>query len=75
MKKENNRAGSIDLLDQVRWWTSGGGWLHKDGHFNFNHYCNVIKQKNERIRYNTLVSGNTEIETETNYNDSSGIRY
>ena len=75
MKKENNRAESIDLLDQVRWWTSGGGWLHKDGHFNFNHYCNVIKQKNERIRYNTLVSGNTEIETETNYNDSSGIRY
>ena len=75
MKKENNRAESIDLLDQVRWWTSGGGWLHKDGHFNFNHYCNVIKQKNERIRYNTLVSGNTEIESETNYNDSSGIRY
>ena len=75
MKKENNRAESIDLLDQVRWWTSGGGWLHKDGHFNFNHYCNVIKQKNERIRYNTLVSGNTEIETETNYNDSSSIRY
>ena len=75
MKKENNRAESIDLLDQVRWWTSGGGWLHKDGHFIFNHYCNVIKQKNERIRYNTLVSGNTEIETETNYNDSSGIRY
>lgn len=75
MKKENNRAESIDLLDQVRWWTSGGGWLHKDGHFNFNHYCNVIKQKNERIRYNTLVSGNTEIETETNYNDSSSIRH
>ena len=75
MKKENNRAESIDLLDQVRWWTSGGGWLHKDGHFNFNHYCNVIKQKNERIRYNTLVSGNTEIETETNYNDSTSIRH
>ena len=75
MKTENNRAESIDLLDQVRWWTSGGGWLHKDGHFNFNHYCNVIKQKNERIRYNTLVSGNTEIETETNYNDSTSIRY
>ena len=75
MKKENNREGSIDLLYQVRWWTSGGGWLHKDGHFNFNHYCNVIKQKNERIRYNTLVSGNTEIETETNYNDSSSIRH
>ena len=75
MKKENNRAESIDLLDQVRWWTSGGGWLHKDGHFNFNHYCNVIKQKNERIRYNTLVSGNTEIETETNNNDSSSIRH
>ena len=75
MKKENNREGNIDLLDQVRWWTSGGGWLHKDGHFNFNHYCNVIKQKNERIRYNTLVSGNTEIETETNNNDSSSIRH
>lgn len=75
MKKANNQEGSIDLLDQVRWWTSGGGWLHKDGHFNFNHYCNVIKQKNERIRYNTLVSGNTEIETETNYNDSTSIRH
>jgi hypothetical protein len=75
MTTERIQDENIDLIDQVRWWTSGGGWLHKDGHFNFNHYCNVIKQKNERIRYNTLDTGNTEIQTQTNHNDSSGIRY
>lgn len=75
MKTERTQEGSIDLIDQVRWWISGGGAIHKNGHFDFNHYCNIIKIKNERIRYNTLVSGNSEIKTQTNYNNSSSLRH
>ncbi len=75
MTTERTQDGTIDLIDQVRWWTSGGGAIHKNGHFDFNHYCNIIKIKNERIRYNTLVSGNSEIKTQTNYNDSTSLRH
>lgn len=75
MTTERTQEGSIDLIDQVRWWTSGGGAIHKNGHFDFNHYCNIIKIKNERIRYNTLVSENTEIQTQTTNNDSSSLRH
>ena len=75
MKTVRTHDGNIDLIDQVRWWTSGGGAIHKNGHFDFNHYCNIIKIKNERIRYNTLVSGNPEIKTQTNHNDSSSLRH
>ncbi len=75
MTTERTQEGNIDLIDQVRWWTSGGGAIHKNGHFDFNHYCNIIKIKNERIRYNTLVSGNPEIQTQTNYNDSTSLRH
>lgn len=75
MTTERTQEGNIDLIDQVRWWTSGGGAIHKNGHFDFNHYCNIIKIKNERIRYNTLVSGNPEIQTQTTNNDSSSLRY
>ncbi len=75
MKTERTQDGSIDLIDQIRWWTSGGGAIHKNGHFDFNHYCNIIKIKNERIRYNTLVSGNTEIQTQTTNNDSTSLRH
>jgi hypothetical protein len=75
MKTERIQEGNIDLIDQIRWWTSGGGYIHKNGHFDFNHYCNIIKIKNERIRYNTLVSGNTEIKTQTTNNDSTSLRH
>jgi hypothetical protein len=75
MTTERTQDGTIDLIDQVRWWVSGGGAIHKNGHFDFNHYCNIIKIKNERIRYNTLVSGNTEIKTQTTNNDSTSLRH
>jgi hypothetical protein len=75
MKTEKIHEGNIDLLDQVRWWVSGGGAIHKNGHFDFNHYCNIIKIKNERIRYNSLDAGNTEIQTQTTNNDSSSLRH
>jgi hypothetical protein len=75
MTTERTQDGTIDLIDQVRWWVSGGGYIHKNGHFDFNHYCNIIKIKNEKIRYNTLLSGNPEIQTQTNNNDSSSLRY
>jgi len=75
MTTEKTQDGTIDLIDQVRWWTSGGGAIHKNGHFDFNHYCNIIKIKNERIRYNPLVSGNPEIQTQTTNNDSSSLRH
>ena len=75
MKTEKIHEGNIDLLDQVRWCVSGGGAIHKNGHFDFNHYCNIIKIKNERIRYNSLDAGNSEIQTQTNYNDSSSLRH
>jgi hypothetical protein len=75
MKTVRTQDGNIDLIDQVRWWTSGGGAIHKNGHFDFNHYCNIIKIKNERIRYNTLVSGNPEIKTQTTNNDSTSLRH
>jgi len=75
MTTERTQEGNIDLLDQVRWWVSGGGAIHKNGHFDFNHYCNIIKIKNERIRYNTLVSGNPEIKTQTTNNNSSSLRH
>jgi len=75
MTTEKTQDGTINLIDQIRWWTSGGGAIHKNGHFDFNHYCNIIKIKNERIRYNTLVSGNPEIQTQTTNNDSSSLRH
>lgn len=60
----NTIEKGIDLPDQVNWWITGEGWLHKDGHFNFNHYCNVIKIKNENLRNNPLLSGNPEVKEE-----------
>ena len=56
----------FNLPDQVRWWLNGEGWVHKNGHFNFNHYCNVVHAKYEKIRNNTLLSGNTELTQKTN---------
>lgn len=63
MKTERTQEDNFELPDQVRWWLSGEGWIHKNGHFNFNHYCNVVHAKYEDIRNNTLLSGNTESET------------
>ena len=75
MKTEKIHEGNIDLLDQVRWWVSGGGAIHKNGHFDFNHYCNIIKIKNEQIRYNSLDAGNSEIKTQTNHDNSTSLRH
>jgi len=66
MKTERTQEDNFDLPDQVRWWLSGEGWIHKDGHFNFNHYCNVVHAKYEDIRNNTLLSGNIDIRQKTN---------
>jgi hypothetical protein len=30
-------------------------WWQKDGHFNMNHYLNVLREKNERL-YNNIQS-------------------
>ena len=46
-------------------------WWSKDGHFNMNHYLNVIREKNERV-YNPLQNQREDLgkEKET----SPGIR-
>ena len=49
-----------NLPVQIKWWLTGEGWLHKNGHFNFNHYCNVVNAKYEKIRNKTLLSATTE---------------
>lgn len=56
---------NFDLPIQVKWWLNGEGWLHKNGHFNFNHYCKVVNAKYEDIRNNTLLSGNANGTKET----------
>jgi hypothetical protein len=28
MTTEKTQDGTIDLIDQIRWWTSGGGYIH-----------------------------------------------
>ena len=55
-----------NLPDQVRWWLTGEGWVHKHGHFNFNHYCNVVNAKYEDIRNNPLLPRNSEGTQKTN---------
>lgn len=40
----------VDLLG----WLNGEGWIHRNGHFNFNHYCNVVHAKYEKIRNKTI---------------------
>lgn len=56
---------NFDLPIQVKWWLNGEGWLHKNGHFNFNHYCKVVNAKYEDIRNNTLLPRNSEGAKET----------
>ena len=49
-----------NLPVQIKWWLNGEGWLHRNGHFNFNLYCHVVNAKYEKIRNKTLLSGTTE---------------
>lgn len=66
MTTERTQDVNFDLPIQVKWWLNGEGWLHKNGHFNFNHYCKVVNAKYEDIRNNTLLSRNANGTQETN---------
>lgn len=46
-------------------------WWQKDGHFNMNHYLNVIREKNERL-YNNIQSQGKDMDNQEN--NSPGIR-
>ena len=60
MITEKTQDVKYNLPVQIKWWLNGEGWLHRNGHFNFNHYCNVVNAKYEKIRNKTLLSGTTE---------------
>jgi len=46
-------------------------WWSKDGHFNMNHYINVIREKNERF-YNNVQNQRKDMDKEKE--TSPGIR-
>lgn len=46
-------------------------WWQKDGHFNMNHYLNVIREKNERL-YNNIQSQGKDMDNQEN--NCPGIR-
>jgi len=50
-------------------------WWSKDGHFNMNHYLNVIREKNERL-YNSLQNKREDLgkEKETSPSIRQGSR-
>ena len=55
------------LIEQIKWWVQDKDWTHRNGHFNFNHYCNVIQAKYENLYNNTLLP--TEPESTEKEND------
>lgn len=40
-------------------------WWQKDGHFNMNHYLNVIREKNERL-YNNIQGQGKDMDNKEN---------
>lgn len=61
MITERTQDVQYNLPVQIKWWLNGEGWLHRNGHFNFNHYCNVVHAKYEKIRNKTLLPTTTEL--------------
>lgn len=55
------------LIEKIKWWVEDHDWTHKNGHFNFNHYCNVIHAKYENLYHNLLDA--TEPESTEKEND------
>jgi len=67
MTTEKTQDVQYNLPVQIKWWLNGEGWIHRNGHFNFNHYCNVIQAKYEDLYNNTLLP--TEPESTEKEND------